>query len=422
MIYEFRLLSIGFQNLVGFLTFERGSMEDNLDLKLQGMQLTEEEEEIIVCEEEEDDTISEQLMLCLVGKLLTSNPFSVEAMKNTMRAAWRLSKGMVVREIDSKVFIFQFFSLADKQKVMEDGLWTFDGAPLILKEVEEGIQPSELVFDTVRIWVKAEDVPLNKRTKAMAVTIAKSLGSFVEYDENDPIGWSKYMRFRVDLRLDKPLRRGMRIGVQQGSKWIKLKYEKLIDFCFACGLLGHNYQQCLGYDGLSPVEKLPYGKGLRGSPTKRRRFVDSRRDEEIAMCNEFKGSLRMSKARAKLTYKMEMEDLGAGGSKKGAMTVYTNPMANSIVEAAREEYTGERSQLDEMDSRERFLKRGRKDPIVVGTQTAGAKHGPIYDTPMVDNSGNDNPSSFSLLNGGRRTDTIPDLSAVIGDDQSRRLQ
>lgn len=46
-------------------------MADELERKLQGMNLTEEEEEIIVCEEDEEDTISEQLTMCLVGKLLT---------------------------------------------------------------------------------------------------------------------------------------------------------------------------------------------------------------------------------------------------------------------------------------------------------------------------------------------------------------
>lgn len=173
-----------------------------------------------------------------------------------MRSAWRLNKGMVVREIENNVYMFQFFTLADKLKVLNEGLWTFDGALLLLKEVEDGIKPSEHVFDEVRLWVKVEDVPLNKRTKSMAVKIATSMGKFVEFDESDPIGWSKYLRFRVDLRLDKPLRRGMRIGVATGSKWVKFKYDKVIDLCFVCGMLGHNFQQCFHYDGLSPVEKV----------------------------------------------------------------------------------------------------------------------------------------------------------------------
>lgn len=77
-----------------------------------------------------------------------------------------------------------------------------------------------------------EDVPLNKRTKSMAKSLAEKMGTFVEFDETDPISWSKYMRFRVDVMLDKPLHCYI--------KWVKFKYEKLMDICYACEKLGHN--------------------------------------------------------------------------------------------------------------------------------------------------------------------------------------
>lgn len=118
-------------------------MED-LEEKLKGLEMTEDEEQIIDCIEEEDETMSEQLRLCLVGTLLTTNPFRVETMKNTLKIAWLLGKGMVVREIEHNLFIFQFFSAANKMKVLEEGPWSFVGAPLLLKEVEDGIQHLKL--------------------------------------------------------------------------------------------------------------------------------------------------------------------------------------------------------------------------------------------------------------------------------------
>lgn len=397
-------------------------MAEDLEKRLQGMQLTEEEEEIVVCDEGEDETISQQLMLCLVGKLLTSNPFSFEAMKNTMRAAWRLSKGMVVREIENKIFIFQFFNLLDKRKVMDEGLWTFDGAPLILKEVEEGIQPSELVFDSVRLWIKAEDVPLNKRAKSMAVTMEARLGKFIEYDDTDPIGWSKYMRFRADIRLDKPLRRGMRIGVANGSKWITFKYEKVIDFCYACGLLGHSYQQCLAYDGVTSADNLPYGKSLRGSPTRRKKFVDSRREEETALCNEFKGNLRLSKAKAKLTFNSGAPELNELNASKNIMTVYTNPIAGEMVDMERNKEHGGCDTVEGNGSGERFLKRVRQELANVEKGSYGAGNGPIFDTPMSENSGGVDATLFPIMDISGASRSAHVEAAAIGVDQSRRTQ
>ncbi|KMS96531.1 hypothetical protein BVRB_8g202020 [Beta vulgaris subsp. vulgaris] len=359
-------------------------MAECLENKFNGLSLTEEEEEVVECEERDDDTISEQLKLCLVGKLLTLNPFSMEAMKNTMRIAWRLGKGMVVREIENNMIMYQFFTMSDKMKVLEEGPWFFDGSPLLLQEVEEGIQPSEIVFDTMRWWVKAEDVPLNKRTKSMAVSMASCMGRFVEFDESDPIGWCKYMRFRVDVQLDKPLRRGMRIATANGSKWIKFKYEKLMDLCFACGKLGHNYSQCMKYDDVTPISELPYGLWLRGTPTRKKRTVDSKKEEEIRLCKEFRGNLIANKAKAKLNFDDVVPNQGFDERRMnvgGAVAVYENPMADGGGAVGDGGVGGERILgIGE----ERLLKRGRKEAVTRQSVHLTNEKKIIFDAPMYD--------------------------------------
>ena len=53
------------------------------------------------------------------------------------------------------------------------------------------------------------------------------------------------MRIKVDLQLDKPLRRGGKIASVEGEKfWISLRYERLSTFCFQCGRLGHDEKHC----------------------------------------------------------------------------------------------------------------------------------------------------------------------------------
>ncbi|KAL2932560.1 hypothetical protein RDABS01_000298 [Bienertia sinuspersici] len=195
-------------------------------------------------------------------------------------------------------------------KVLEGGPWSFGGAPLLLKTVEEGVQPSEITFDSIRFWVEAEDVPLNKRTKAMAKSMAASMGEFVEFDESDPIGWSKFMRVRVDLKLEKPLKRWTRIATPNGSKLVKFTYEKLMVICHACGCFGHNYQQCAKYDERIPISELPYGNWLRASPIRGKNYADHKKEEEIRVCQEFKGNLRAVKARAKLNFDNVITDKG----------------------------------------------------------------------------------------------------------------
>lgn len=76
--------------------------------------------------------------------------------------------------------------------------------------------------------------------------LGNSLGTFNE--SNRRTGHSdqaKFMRVRVGLQLDKPLRRRGKVANADGEKfWVSFKYERLPIFCFLCGRLGHDDKHC----------------------------------------------------------------------------------------------------------------------------------------------------------------------------------
>lgn len=56
---------------------------------------------------------------------------------------------------------------------------------------------------------------------------------------------AKFMRIRVDLQLDKPLRGGGKVASVEGEKfWVSFRYERPPTFCFQCGRLGHDEKHC----------------------------------------------------------------------------------------------------------------------------------------------------------------------------------
>lgn len=89
-----------------------------------------------------------------------------------MNQIWALSRGMVVRAIDSNTFVFQFFHWKDKLKILEGRPWSFDQKLLVLNEIVGHEQPSQVVLDTTPFWVRIYNLPFNCRSEGEVRAIA----------------------------------------------------------------------------------------------------------------------------------------------------------------------------------------------------------------------------------------------------------
>ena len=96
--------------------------------------------------------------------------------------------------------------------------------------------------------------------------MGNSLGHYIEIDKRS---WqseqAKFMRVRVDLPIDKALRRGGNMVNGEGGKfWVTFKYERLPTFCFWCGKLGHDERHCSESLGSQNTDRQ-YGDWLRAN-------------------------------------------------------------------------------------------------------------------------------------------------------------
>lgn len=237
--------------------------------------LSKEEEEGFALEETEvtgDDAFKNSL----VGKLWTVNPFNTRVFKQVIVQAWRLKNSVEVQDLNKNLFLFRFSSKRDVDSVMKSGPWSFDRNLLVLKKISGEEQPSEMEMNTTEFWTRVYDLPLKLRTDATSKKLGDTIGKFVEVDPKDVNRLGKFLRVKAEIDLKKPLKRGTVIKYQGKSLRVFFKYERLPNFCYICGRVGHQIKDCDEREGHEDVDfddieekDLPFGLWMRASPLPR---------------------------------------------------------------------------------------------------------------------------------------------------------
>ena len=178
------------------------------------------------------------------------------------------------RAIENGLFVVQFASLRDKNKVLAGLPWTFDQSLVLLQEIEDDIQPSHVIINLCPFWIRLYNLPLRSRSDAHVRLIGGCLGTVLDLD-SDGIGWDKSARIRVLIDVTQPLRRVQRISLKNGASiLIEIKYERLPTFCYACEILGHIERDCLNTQEEEREEERQWGSWLRASPRRGRQKIE----------------------------------------------------------------------------------------------------------------------------------------------------
>jgi hypothetical protein len=162
------------------------------------------------------------------------------------------------------MFVVEVGSKADMERILVGTPWMVGRHAVVLKPYEERLSADEIVFDRMEIWVHQQ-----RGARAMSL-----IGHVVKMDvDGDGKASGAFLRARVAIELDKPLRRGvlLRMSKTEELKWFEAQYERLPFYCFSCGLLGHSEIGCPHSAPRNEFGKLPYDVPLRASEERRRR-------------------------------------------------------------------------------------------------------------------------------------------------------
>nr|POE68062.1 putative wrky transcription factor 58 [Quercus suber] len=94
--------------------------------------------------------------------------------------------------------------------------------------------------EVIKVW----GLPFDLLLEEVGREIDSGLGEVLEVDlKAFSSDQARFIRVRVDLPLDKPLRRGGVVANPEGDKvCIGFKYERLVGLCYQCGWTGHEFK------------------------------------------------------------------------------------------------------------------------------------------------------------------------------------
>ena len=123
------------------------SMEQEIIEELQHLCLAKEEEEddILISTQSRDDLL-EECSLSLFGRLLSDRQQNMRALKNTLRAAWKMGSELRIVDVGNNTLQFKFGSSYQRDWVENSGPWNFENNLLLLCRWKKGLTAGNIVF------------------------------------------------------------------------------------------------------------------------------------------------------------------------------------------------------------------------------------------------------------------------------------
>lgn len=227
-----------------------------------------------------EDEMVAKVEWVLLGKVISPVAIHASTIRSGMLPAWGNPYGLKIRSIGERgdnLFVVEFGSKADLDRVLAGTPWIAGKHPVILKEYDERLKPSEIRFDRMEIWARILNLPLGWMNLQRGARAMRLLGEVQKMDvDEDGKASGAYLRARVSIALYKPIKRGvlLRMSKEGEPEWFDAQYEKLPFLCFSCGLLGHGGVGCDKPAMRNGQGKLPYERDppLRAPDDRRKKL------------------------------------------------------------------------------------------------------------------------------------------------------
>ncbi|GMN44875.1 hypothetical protein TIFTF001_014061 [Ficus carica] len=236
--------------------------------RLSSFSITEEEASVIGIPDEVIEKGRKEASFGLMGEVLSSKPFNKGSVMSTMIKLWAADGDLSAQVIDRDIFLFSFKKEQDRARVLAMEPWSFNKSLMLLKTVNGDETLRWDSWNLTCFWIRVYNLPYDGMIREIGEKFGNGIGRFLDVitDKNGRCP-GMYMRLRVQIDVSRPLRRGamVQLGSNGAKVWTSFKYERVPDFCFGCGRIGHGRLECVDdkIRNANSSEQMAYNSDLR---------------------------------------------------------------------------------------------------------------------------------------------------------------
>lgn len=201
------------------------------------------------------------------GRMISQKLLKNSIVRNVLKGAWERYGRVNMTEIDDQTLAFDFECDRDRDQILDASPWSIQGLSLNLRLSGPGKSLDQLTFDRLQIWTQIYGLGLDMYNPENARRIGNNVGTCLMVESQHVMQQRSYLRVKIEIEIHKPLMDGFWWSDEGGGdRWASIKFERLADFCYCCGKLGHTSQHCVEELAMSEVKPgYPrYGPWLLG--------------------------------------------------------------------------------------------------------------------------------------------------------------
>lgn len=200
----------------------------------------------------------------LVGQVLSLNPICRGVFLKIFRGVWK-DNGLRIAGMGDGRLLFEVSSEAIKNRILKGCPWSFDKSLMVLAYANGKGPPTTIPLAVENFWVQIHGLDPEDMIKEVGQLAGNCLGHYRWTDlGDDGVCLTNYLRIRVGINVLKPLKRAVKLKINNKSQFYRVRYERLPNFCFICGHLNNVFDDCnKRVSSLSLAQQQQFGDFLR---------------------------------------------------------------------------------------------------------------------------------------------------------------